>query len=202
MELNPDAANHNRGTERGTALLEDLLGRVGFGRPILIDKNKKIIAGNQITQAAINAGLIKLRIVKTRGNEVIAHMREDVEIDSKTGRELSIADNFSSQLNFDPNGAILQRQIEAYDIDPRDVGMSVQQLKALLRSATEEDDGTGSTAQNPKHSKEIFGVVVVCPDKDAEEAVLADLAGRYESGDMSTQGYRATTLAELPRVKQ
>jgi hypothetical protein len=45
-DLVPDEKNANRGTQRGRALLESSLRQYGVGRPILADKNGRIIAGD------------------------------------------------------------------------------------------------------------------------------------------------------------
>ena len=44
--LVPDNKNFNKGTEYGDRLMDESLRRFGLGRSILIDKNNRIIAGN------------------------------------------------------------------------------------------------------------------------------------------------------------
>lgn len=184
-ELEPDRDNHNKGTERGTAFLEDSLRRNGFGRPILIDKNKKVIGGNQVLQGAINAGLIKLRIIKTRGNEVIAHMREDVDLDTKVGREMSIADNFSHEASFSPDAGVLARQIEDNEIELRNIGISEDEFRDMLAKAIEAEVDTDVDRKIDRKFKgsgvKVKAVFVVEQANEIERAIL--LTGIMNRGD-------------------
>ena len=62
--------------------MERSLNELGAGRSILIDKNDNIIAGNKTQEAAIKAGITKVRVVETTGDELVAVKRTDVDIDS------------------------------------------------------------------------------------------------------------------------
>jgi hypothetical protein len=101
----PDSRNANKGTVRGLAMLEDSLRKYGAGRSILVDKNNNIIAGNKTHQAAIDLGLDDVIVVPTDGKQLVVVQRVDIDIDSKQGRELAIADNRVGQvdLEFDPD---------------------------------------------------------------------------------------------------
>jgi hypothetical protein len=46
-DLTPDRKNANKGTPRGSQMIEDSFRQYGAGRSILIDKNGLIIAGNK-----------------------------------------------------------------------------------------------------------------------------------------------------------
>lgn len=98
-----DSKNANKHTEKGNRLLEKSLSNLGFGRSILLDKHNNIIAGNSTTENAGAIGLDKVKIIETDGNEIIAVKRTDVDINSKKGRELAIADNQTAKegINFD-----------------------------------------------------------------------------------------------------
>ncbi len=56
-DLVPDSANANRGTERGSAMIEDSLRKFGAGRSILIDKHGNVIAGNKTLEHAVDTDL-------------------------------------------------------------------------------------------------------------------------------------------------
>lgn len=94
-----DQHNFNRGTEEGGRLMEKSLKELGAGRSILIDKDGNIIAGNKTQLAAIKAGIKKVRIIETTGDELVAVKRTDISLDSKEGRELALADNLTTQVN-------------------------------------------------------------------------------------------------------
>lgn len=168
--LRPDRANHNKGTVRGTALLEDILHRRGFGRPILVDKDCNVIGGNQVLAAAVNAGLIKLKIVRTTGNEVVAHMREDVSLDSKEGRELALADNFIGRASFDPDVTVVVAQAKEYDLDLEACGVSEKELKRLLKELEEEGGALGEGQEATG-----FNVLVKCESEADRKRALKQL---------------------------
>jgi hypothetical protein len=94
-EVETNLKNPNKGTERGSALVRRSIQDYGFGRPILLDKGHKTIAGNHTLEAAIELGL-PITIVETYGDEIIAHVRKDLDLDSEDdskARELAVMDN-------------------------------------------------------------------------------------------------------------
>ena len=92
-ELKFDDKNFNKHTEFGMSLLEKSLKEHGAGRSILIDKDNNIIAGNGIIEAAGQAGIEKVKVVETTGDEIVAVKRTDVSLNSEKGREMALADN-------------------------------------------------------------------------------------------------------------
>lgn len=94
-----DDHNFNKGTEAGRELMEKSFKELGAGRSVLIDKDGRIIAGNKSQKAAIAAGIKKVRIIETQGDELVAVKRTDISLDSKEGRELALADNLTTQVN-------------------------------------------------------------------------------------------------------
>ncbi|MCP4364484.1 MAG: DNA modification methylase [Planctomycetes bacterium] len=105
-DLTPDSHNANKGTERGRHLLETSLSKYGAGRSILLDKNGRIIAGNKTAETAGEIGLEDVVIVRTDGKQLVAVMREDLDLndDDTTARMLAYADNRvgAVSLDFDP----------------------------------------------------------------------------------------------------
>jgi hypothetical protein len=119
-ELAQDTHNFNKGTDEGRALMERSLNELGAGRSILIDKDNNIIAGNKTQEAAIKAGIKKVRIIETTGDELVAVKRTDVDIDSARGRELALVDNLSTQVNLswdETEIETIDTQIEGFDVD-------------------------------------------------------------------------------------
>ena len=98
-ELIPDDKNYNQGNEFGNSLIEKSLRKNGAGRSILIDKNNRIIAGNKTVENAASIGLEDLLIVESDGTKIIAVKRTDIDLDSKAGREMALADNATSKAN-------------------------------------------------------------------------------------------------------
>lgn len=98
-DLIPDNKNYNNGNEFGNSLIEKSLRNLGTGRSILIDKNNRIIAGNKTVENAVAIGLEDMQIVESDGTKIIAVKRTDIDLDSKKGRELALADNASAKAN-------------------------------------------------------------------------------------------------------
>ena len=115
--LKQDDHNFNKGTKAGQELMEKSFAQFGAGRSILVDKDNRIIAGNKSQMAAIEAGIKKVRVIETTGDELIAVKRTDIELDSKEGRELALADNLTTQVNLSWDGAELAGVKEQYGID-------------------------------------------------------------------------------------
>ena len=65
----------------------------------LLDRNGNIIAGKKSQQAAIAAGIKKVRVIETTGDELVAVKRTDVEIDSAEGRKMAYLDKLTTQVN-------------------------------------------------------------------------------------------------------
>ena len=87
-----DDHNFNAGTEKGREMIEKSFRELGAGRSILLDKNNRIIAGNKSQQAAIAAGIKRVRVIETTGDELVAVKRTDVDIDSAEGRKMAYLD--------------------------------------------------------------------------------------------------------------
>lgn len=99
-DLTPDDQNANLGTERGSALLETSLRRYGGGRSILVDRERKVIAGNKTLEAAVGIGIDRVVLVHTEGEVLVAVVRDDLDLDEdEEARGLAIADNRVGELN-------------------------------------------------------------------------------------------------------
>ena len=98
-ELVQDEHNFNKGTDEGGKLMERSFKEMGAGRSVLIDKHGKIIAGNKSQKAAIAAGIKRVRVIETTGDELIAVKRTDVELESEQGRKMALLDNLTTQKN-------------------------------------------------------------------------------------------------------
>lgn len=99
QELAQDGHNFNKGNEQGQQLMERSFKELGAGRSILLDRNGNIIAGNKSQKAAIAAGIKKVRVIETTGDELVAVKRTDVDIDSTEGRKMAYLDNLTEQMN-------------------------------------------------------------------------------------------------------
>ena len=153
-DLTPDDRNANKGTQRGTGVIEDSLRKYGAGRSILVDRNGKIIAGNKTAEAAASIGLENVRIIETDGHEIVAVKRTDLDLDSKEARELAIADNRAGELNLDWDvDALTALEAEGVDLD----GLFYEdELQALLGRVTGEAENAVTAEQGRQTLAERF----------------------------------------------
>ena len=134
-----DDHNFNKGTEAGRQLMERSFSELGAGRSILVDKDGRIIAGNKSQKAAIAAGIKKVRIIETTGDELVAVKRTDISLDSKEGRELALADNLTTQVNLEWDKVELQEVAAQQGIDLPDWGLDLEEDLGKVESVGELD---------------------------------------------------------------
>ena len=145
-ELRQDNLNFNKGTYEGEVLIKKSLERFKAGRSVLIDKDNNIIAGNKTVSAAATMGM-KVRVIETTGDELVAVKRTDIDIDSKEGRELALADNRTAQINlawYEPNIEAAEIQ---FGLDASDFGLEMTDNEPTAESKGEIDVGTFDTDQ-------------------------------------------------------
>jgi DNA modification methylase len=111
-----DPQNANRGTPRGAEMLAQSLRDYGAGRPVVIDRSGRVIAGNKTVEQAKRLGL-PLKVVASDGHYLLAVQRTDLDLvtDAKA-RELALADNRIGQVNLEWDAEIM-RQLQAEGVD-------------------------------------------------------------------------------------
>lgn len=132
-QLIPDDKNANKGTKKGSELIEKSFKELGAGCSVLLDKNNRLIAGNKSTDAARKAGIKKVRIIETDGTELIAVKRTDVDLDSKQGRELAIADNSSALASIEFDYQVLEEIAELEGVELQEWGIDESFTKADVK---------------------------------------------------------------------
>ena len=100
-ELKCDDKNFNKHTQQGMGLLEKSLREFGAGRSILIDKNNNIIGGNGVVEVAGQIGIDDVQIVESDGTKIVAVKRTDIDLHTKKGRKLALADNATSKMDIE-----------------------------------------------------------------------------------------------------
>lgn len=147
-ELVQDEHNFNKGTDEGGKLMERSFKEMGAGRSVLIDKHGKIIAGNKSQKAAIAAGIKRVRVIETTGDELIAVKRTDVELESEQGRKMALLDNLTTQVNLAWDEAELQTitgEIEGFDVG--DFGFDPHDVKDVDLPFPDHNDNTDNSGQ-------------------------------------------------------
>ena len=124
-DLTFDDKNFNKHTEYGMSLIEKSLRNNGAGRSILIDKNNRIIAGNGVTEIAGQIGLDDVQIVETDGTKIIAVKRTDIDLDSKQGREMALADNATASVDLAWDEEQIQFAEEEFGMVAEEWGVSL-----------------------------------------------------------------------------
>ena len=140
-KLAQDTHNFNKGNEQGQQLMERSFKELGAGRSILLDRNGNIIAGNKSQQAAIAAGIKKVRVIETTGDELVAVKRTDVDIDSAEGRKMAYLDNLTTQVNLtwdETELQAVQADVEGFDI--ADFGFDIEDLPQVTFPTGDETE--------------------------------------------------------------
>ena len=139
-DLINDDINVNVGTERGQALLGKSIASFGAGRSILIDKDNRVIAGNKTLEEAIKQGIVKVRVIETEGDVLVAVKRNDIDLDSKEGRELALADNVVAKENirFDENA--LSELKEKFGLNREEWGLEREKTRKMTSEERDRYD--------------------------------------------------------------
>lgn len=147
-ELTPDANNYNKGTEFGGGLIEKSLRKLGAGRSILLDKNGKVIAGNKTLENAVSSGFgdDDLIVVQTTGKQIVAVQRMDLDLDSKRGKEMALADNATAKANIEWDTEALAADWNSDELD----GWGVQAW-----APGDTGDGEDDKEQSNNYSKKV-----------------------------------------------
>ena len=142
-DLTFDDKNFNKHTEYGMSLIEKSLRNNGAGRSILIDKNNRIIAGNGVVETAVQIGLDDVQIVESDGTKIIAVKRTDIDLDSKQGREMALADNATGAADLQWDAEELQKAMDEFAITPQDWGVDIdlEEIPTELDAEKEDADG-------------------------------------------------------------
>lgn len=178
-DLTPDNRNANKGSERGTGLIESSLRQYGAGRSILTDRNGRVIAGNKTLEGAASVGLDKIRVVQTHGDELVVVQRTDLDLDDKAAREMAIADNRAGQVSLAWDTDELIRTAEDFEIDLGVVGFSPDELAALA-------DGAGGPGE--------------VTEDEAPEA--GSVPSRCEAGDLWKLGEHRLLCGDSTRAEE
>jgi len=197
-DLAPDQQNANRGTQRGRGLLEKSLRQYGAGRSVLTDRGGNLIAGNKTVEIAAEIDL-PIRVVQTDGKELVVVQRTDLELDSKEGRELALADNRVAETNlqWDLDGL----QLLADEGVALDEFWNSIELDRMLDTSGLALEDTGAPDNDNSNSKEdvyvsnnavrLIQLFFDTPTYDNAMALLQRLAKKYGTDNITDTVWRA-----------
>jgi len=106
-DLQPDKLNANKGSVRGSGMLEKSLRNYGAGRSILVDRDGSVIAGNKTLEGAAAIGIDDVIVVQSDGTKLVVVQRTDLDINDPKARQLAIADNRVGQVSLEWDSAVL-----------------------------------------------------------------------------------------------
>lgn len=165
--LIPDDKNFNKGTEYGGHLLEKSFSKFGAGRSILLDKNNRIIAGNKATEKYGATGGEKVIVVETDGKTLVAVKRTDIDLDTKQGRELALADNATSKADLDWDMSVLNAVSQDWEIDTEEWGVK-EDVIAETKESKDLSDNIEMT----------FGIEITCSCEEEQERLFNEFTER------------------------
>jgi hypothetical protein len=90
-----DKKNYRQHSDKNKRIIEKSLKELGPGRSILLDSENQIIAGNGVYEQAEKQN-IRVRVIETNGDELIAVKRNDIKPTDKKRKELALIDNLAS----------------------------------------------------------------------------------------------------------
>lgn len=126
-DIIPDDKNFNKGSQQGKELIENSFRKLGAGRSILIDKNNRTVAGNKATEGFVASGGKKVLIVEADRDTLVAVKRNDLDLDTKEGREMALADNQASEINYVRDDELLHVVAEELDINTQEWGVPIDE---------------------------------------------------------------------------
>ena len=180
-DLIQDDRNLNAGTERGQQLIEKSLREFGAGRSILLDKNNRIIAGNKTHKNAELAGLDDVIIVETDGTKLVAVKRTDVDLDTKKGRKMALADNATVKADLAWNTDELNAVAEDFGIDTEEWDVGLDEMPVEPTETTEDDFDEEQDEVKPVAQRgDVFALGehrLMCGDSTDAEAVAKLMNG-------------------------
>lgn len=111
----------NRGSVKGNRILKRSVQLLGCCRSIVVDRDNKVLIGNKVLAAAKDCGIAKVRIVETKGDELVVVKRTDIDFDTRKAKEISLVDNLSSEQNLSYDTQLLLDAMNSvWGFDPRD----------------------------------------------------------------------------------
>ena len=203
-DLTPDAHNFNRGTDEGRQLMQRSLTELGAGRSILVDRNGNVIAGNKTQEAAIKAGIRKVRVIETDGTELVAVKRTDIDIDSAKGRELALVDNLATQVNL----AWDEAELEAMDVegfDPASWGLNLEVEEEKELNVEEDDFGEGEKVEPIVQRGEIWQLGdhrLMCGDSTSAADVAMLMNGERADMWLTDPPYNVDYSAKVEHMNE
>jgi DNA modification methylase len=96
-DLLPDDRNARKHTPRNVGMIVNALQEIGTGRSGVIDEKGKVLAGNATLEALAQAGIKRVKVVESNGEEWVVVRRRGLS--EKDKRRLALYDNRTAELS-------------------------------------------------------------------------------------------------------
>jgi len=174
----PDPRNARKHTPKNLSMIEHSLNEVGAGRSIVTTRDGMIIAGNATVDAAAAAGIERVKIVHTNGEELIVHVRDDLESGDKRATLLGLYDNRSSDLSEWDMDTLIDIQDEFKNDPAFDHIFNDRDFDKIMFG----NEGSQQTDASPQlDTLFAYRVVVDCADEHDQAALIAELESQGRS---------------------
>ena len=174
--------NANLGTERGREVLGASLDAFGAGRSVLVDKHRRIIAGNKTVEAAASRGMRDVIVVPSDGSQLVVVQRTDLDLDTDPrARSLAVADNRVAEidLRWDP-AALAQVAREGGNLLD---AWSPEEWAAVLRELPNADAWAAAFEGVPREDSRFREMTFIFTDDEQVALVKQAMAEANDSGD-------------------
>ena len=110
-DLKFDHCNFNKGSEYGNSLLEKSIQKFGFREAATLDKNGVLVGGNKRTAKAGELGFEDVEIIKGDPKKVYCIQYDDIDMDTKEGKELALALNQTAAKNIILDAEVIEAEL-------------------------------------------------------------------------------------------
>jgi hypothetical protein len=185
--LRLDTANRRAHDARNLAMIAESLQTVGAARSIVIDEDNTVLAGNGVTEGARLAGLTRVRVVDTDGDELIAVRRRGLTAEQK--RHLAMYDNRTGELSTWDLAQLRADDMQGLDLRP----FFTDDERTALLALPEAGDWQAAAAGLPTTDRAGFQqmtFVLTDAQVDAVKVALAQAktAGPFDTGNANSNG--------------
>lgn len=111
----------NLGSKKGNRVLKRSIKNLGCTRSIVVDRFNNVLVGDKVLKVAIEAGVTRVKIVDTIGDELVVVRRTDIDKNTRKANEIALVDNLTSELNLNYDTDYIHKKMnEVWGFDPRD----------------------------------------------------------------------------------
>lgn len=169
-DLRPARRNANRGTKRGSDLLDRSITSYGLGRGIVVDKHGQTIAGNHVLEKAAEHGF-DVVVVPTDGRTLVVTQRTDLDLEhDQAAVELAYADNRTQQVGFEIDPAVVREDLAAgIDLSGLYFEDELAGILAALEPVADPCDSREAVLRDQ------FQILITCATEAEQRALLERL---------------------------